>query len=68
MIGRDNGDPLFLQFKQAQASVLEPFLGRSEFPQHGQRVVEGQRLMQAAPDILLGWERIITIDGQEKDF
>jgi uncharacterized protein (DUF2252 family) len=68
MIGRDAGDPLFLQFKEAQASVLEPFLGRSEFPQHGQRVVEGQRLMQAAPDVLLGWERIITIDGQEKDF
>ncbi len=68
LIGRDHGDPLFLQFKEAQASVLEPFLGRSEFPQHGQRVVEGQRLMQAAPDVLLGWERIITIDGQEKHF
>jgi uncharacterized protein (DUF2252 family) len=68
LIGRDNGDPLFLQFKEAQASVLEPFLGRSEFPQYGQRVVEGQRLMQAAPDVLLGWERITTIDGHEKDF
>ena len=68
MIGRDTGDPLFLQFKEAQASVLEPFLGRSEYPQHGQRVVEGQRLMQAAPDVLLGWERVTTIDGQEKDF
>jgi uncharacterized protein (DUF2252 family) len=68
LTGRDHDDPLFLQFKEAQASVLEPFLGRSEFEQHGQRVVEGQRMMQAASDVLLGWERIITIDGQEKDF
>ena len=64
MIGRDKADPLFLQFKEAQASVLEPFLGKSEFEQHGQRVVEGQRTMQAAPDVMLGWERIATIDGQ----
>jgi hypothetical protein len=48
--------------------VLEPFLGKSKYSQHGQRVVEGQRMMQAAPDILLGWERINTIDGQERDF
>ncbi len=68
MIGRDNHDPLFLQFKEAQASVLEPFLGRSQYSQHGQRVVEGQRMMQAAPDILLGWERIPAIDGQQRDF
>ncbi len=68
LVGRDDNDPLFLQFKEAQASVLEPFLGHSEFAQHGQRVVEGQRLMQAASDILLGWERIVTIDGQTKDF
>jgi uncharacterized protein (DUF2252 family) len=68
MLGRDDADPLFLQFKEAQPSVLEPFLGRSEFAQHGQRVVEGQRMMQAAPDIMLGWERIETIDGQTKDF
>jgi len=68
LVGRDNGDPLFLQFKEAQASVLEPFLGKSRFAQHGQRVVEGQRMMQSAPDILLGWERIVTIDGQKKDF
>jgi uncharacterized protein (DUF2252 family) len=68
MLGRDESDPLFLQFKEAQASVLEPFLGRSEFNQHGQRVVEGQRMMQAAPDIMLGWERVTTIDGQTKDF
>jgi hypothetical protein len=68
MVGRDDQDPLFLQFKEAQASVLEPFLGRSRYRQHGQRVVEGQRMMQAAPDILLGWERITTIDGQKRDF
>jgi uncharacterized protein (DUF2252 family) len=68
MVGRDDADPLFLQFKEAQASVLEPFLGRSQFGQHGQRVVEGQRMMQAAPDIMLGWERIVTIDGQQRDF
>ena len=64
LVGRDETDPLFLQFKEAQASVLEPFLGRSQYAQHGQRVVEGQRMMQAAPDILLGWERIVTIDGE----
>ena len=68
MVGRDNNDPLFLQFKEAQASVLEPFLGKSQYTQHGQRVVEGQRMMQAAPDILLGWERIVTIDGEKRDF
>ena len=68
MVGRDDTDPLFLQFKEAQASVLEPFLGKSRYAQHGQRVVEGQRMMQAAPDIMLGWERIITIDGQQRDF
>ena len=68
MIGRDDNDPLFLQFKEAQASVLEPFLGKSQYSQHGQRVVEGQRMMQAAPDMMLGWERIITIDGQQRDF
>ena len=68
LVGRDNDDPLFLQFKEAQRSVLEPFLGRSQYAQHGQRVVEGQRMMQAASDIMLGWERIVTIDGEKKDF
>ena len=67
-VGRDDSDPLFLQFKEAQQSVLEPFLGKSRFEQHGQRVVEGQRMMQAAADVLLGWERITTIDGEERDF
>jgi uncharacterized protein (DUF2252 family) len=68
MLGRDEDDPLFLQFKEAQPSVLEPFLGKNEFAQHGQRVVEGQRMMQMASDIMLGWERIVTIDGQARDF
>ncbi len=67
-VGRDDSDPLFLQFKEAQQSVLEPFLGRSQYGQHGQRVVEGQRMMQAAADVVLGWERIITIDGEQRDF
>ena len=67
LTGRDDTDPLFLQFKEAQASVLEPFLGKSEYGQHGQRVVEGQRMMQATSDILLGWERITTIDGQKRN-
>lgn len=48
-------DPIFLQFKEAVASVLEPYAGKSEFPHHGQRVVEGQRLTQPASDIFLGW-------------
>jgi uncharacterized protein (DUF2252 family) len=68
LVGRDNDDPLFLQFKEAQPSVLEPFLGRSEYAQHGQRVVEGQRMMQAAADIMLGWEQVVAIDGETKDF
>jgi len=68
MVGRDSNDPLFLQFKEAQTSVLEPFLGKSRYAQHGQRVVEGQRMMQATADIMLGWERIVTIDGQTRDF
>ena len=63
MLGNDDDDPLFLQIKEAQASVLEPFLGKSKFTNHGQRVVEGQRLMQAASDIMLGWFRTTGIDG-----
>ncbi len=54
-LGRNQGDPLFLQVKEAQASVLERHLGRSGFRNHGRRVVEGQRMMQAASDIFLGW-------------
>jgi uncharacterized protein (DUF2252 family) len=55
LIGNNTGDPLFLQVKEAQPSVLEPFLSRSVYKNHGQRVVQGQRLLQAAPDIFLGW-------------
>ncbi len=68
LLGRDNADPLFLQFKEAEASVLEPFLGPSEHEQHGQRVVEGQRLMQAAGDIMLGWVRTADVDGVQRDY
>jgi uncharacterized protein (DUF2252 family) len=66
--GRDNDDPLFLQVKEAQASVLEPYAGASKFPHHGQRVVIGQRLMQAATDIFLGWQRIKGLDGVTRDY
>ncbi len=68
MLGRDDQDPLFLQAKEAQASVLESFVGKSHYSQHGQRVVEGQRLMQAASDIFLGWERFTGPDGVARDF
>ena len=68
MLGRDSDDPLFLQLKEAQPSVLEPFLGRSQYANHGQRVVEGQRLMQAASDIMLGWHRVTGLDGVKRDF
>ena len=68
LLGRDGQDPLFLQAKEAQESVLERFVGRSKYPNHGQRVVAGQRLMQAASDIFLGWQRATGLDGQERDF
>src|SRR5204862_353046 len=53
--GRDAHDPLFLQVKEATASVLEPYVGKSRYKQHGERVVQGQRMMQAASAIYLGW-------------
>jgi uncharacterized protein (DUF2252 family) len=68
LIGRDSTDPLFLQAKEARPSVLEPFAGKSEFRNQGQRVVEGQKLMQAASDIFLGWLRTTGIDGKRRDF
>jgi uncharacterized protein (DUF2252 family) len=68
MLGRDGDDPLFLQCKEAQASVLEPFASKSEYSHHGRRVVEGQRLMQASSDIMLGWLRVTGIDGETRDF
>ena len=68
MLGRDHNDPLFLQVKEAQASVLERFVGKSTYVHHGQRVVAGQRLMQAATDIFLGWIRIKGLDGATRDY
>ena len=69
MFGRDQQDPLFLQLKEAQASVLEEFLPKSEFTNHGERVVTGQRLMQATSDIFLGWVHVKSgIDGEARDF
>jgi uncharacterized protein (DUF2252 family) len=67
--GKDAGDPLFLQMKEAGPSVLAGFVGPSAYPNQGQRVVEGQRLMQATSDIFLGWHRQrITLDNRVKDF
>ena len=68
LVGRDERDPLFLQAKEAQASVMERFLGDSAYRHHGERVVAGQRLMQAASDIFLGWQRATDIDGQSRDY
>ena len=68
-MGHDGSDPLFLQFKEAEASVLEEFLVPSEFANHGERVVTGQRLMQASSDIFLGWIHVDAgMDGQPRDF
>ena len=69
LLGRDGQDPLFLQMKEAEASVLEEVLGPSEFSNHGQRVVVGQRLMQATSDIFLGWLHVDSpLDGKPRDF
>jgi uncharacterized protein (DUF2252 family) len=68
MLGNDTSDPMFLQCKEAEASVLEPFLGKSKYANHGQRVVEGQRLMQATSDIMLGWIRTPDIARVRRDF
>ena len=68
LVGRDEHDPLLLQIKEAEASVLEAHLGPSEWDQHGQRVVQGQKLVQSASDVLLGWERLDTPDGSTHDF
>ncbi|NUK15347.1 DUF2252 domain-containing protein [Streptomyces lunaelactis] len=66
--GRDGDDPLFLQAKEADVSALAPHVGSSEFATQGERVVAGQRLMQAASDIFLGCQRVHGIDGRERDF
>ncbi len=66
--GRDGDDPLFIQAKEAEASVLEEFVGKSRYTSHGERVVAGQHLMQAASDIFLGWQRVEGLDGISRDF
>jgi hypothetical protein len=68
MLGRDEQDPLFLQAKEAGESVLSRFAGASKYANQGERVVAGQRLMQAASDIFLGWQRTTGLDGQYRDF
>ncbi|MFK0046453.1 DUF2252 domain-containing protein [Streptomyces sp. NPDC090741] len=68
LLGRDGGDPLILQAKEAGESVLAPYAGPGEYAMQGERVVAGQRLMQAASDIFLGWHRVTGIDGRERDF
>jgi hypothetical protein len=68
MLGRDESDPLFLQVKEAEESVLARFAGPSKYDNQGERVVNGQRLMQAASDIFLGWQRFAGLDGKSRDF
>jgi uncharacterized protein (DUF2252 family) len=68
MQGVDGRDPMFLQAKEANASVLERVAGASKYANHGQRVVNGQHLMQASSDIFLGWQRTVGADGVERDF
>ena len=68
MMGRGNSDPLVLQIKEAQESVLERFVGKSKYKQHGHRVVAGQRAIQTASDMLLGWCSTPGVDGKKKDY
>jgi len=68
LVGRDASDPLILQAKEAQASVLERFVGESVYSHHGQRVVAGQRLLQGASDVFLGWQSIKGLDGVTRDY
>lgn len=68
MQGRDAADPLLLQLKEAQPSVLAPYAGATEYQCEGHRVVEGQRLMQAASDHLLGWYDLRALDGEHRDY
>jgi uncharacterized protein (DUF2252 family) len=69
MLGRDPGDPLLLQVKEAEASVLSRFVGSTRYANQGQRVVAGQRLMQASSDIFLGWQHVeIGLDNRARDF
>jgi uncharacterized protein (DUF2252 family) len=68
LLGRDDQDPLLMQVKEAQSSVFEPFLGSGGYTNAAERVVAGERLMQASSDILLGWLRCVGPDGHEGDY
>jgi uncharacterized protein (DUF2252 family) len=68
MLGKDGQDPLLLQAKEAQVSVLAEFAGKSRYSHQGERVVAGQHLMQASSDIFLGWDRVDGLDGVRRDF
>jgi uncharacterized protein (DUF2252 family) len=68
MLGSDGQDPLLLQAKEAQPSVLAEFVGKSHYTNEGERVVAGQHLMQASSDIFLGWDEVVGLDGIHRDF
>ena len=68
LLGRDDSDPLLMQVKEAEPSVLERYLGACGYANAGERVVQGERLMQASSDILLGWLRCVGPDGHEGDY
>ncbi len=68
LVGREGKDPLVLQAKEAQPSVLEHYLGASEFENSGERVVRGQQISQAVSDVFLGWQRSEGLDGEKHDF
>lgn len=67
-IGRDIDDPLILQMKEAVASVLAKYVGHSPYSTHGERVIQGQKLVQSTADILLGWSRFVANDGLPRDY
>jgi hypothetical protein len=68
MVGSDGRDPLLLQAKEAQESVMAQFVGKSRYTNQGERVVAGQHLMQASSDIFLGWDHVTGVDGVQRDF
>ena len=68
LVGPDMAEPLFLQAKEAEASVLEEFAGKSGYATHGERVVAGQHLMQAASDMFLGYQQVVGPDGVTRDY
>lgn len=68
LTGRDIDDPLMLQMKEANESVLERFVGRSKYATHGERVVQGQKLIQSTADVLLGWASFMAEDGHKRDY